>query len=279
MSARSARWRWSRARHTTHRTGLGAAVAPRSVTFCDWAGRLRTVPHGRQWANSKVLPPTDGERPQGPQGAMGVAPGTAGARRTAGPGTGRGAGWAGRPSLPLLFPCPVRAAGDECGGAEPRPARCVLLGACLPQPGRPVPLAALAWCLFTVQLSTRSPAGGPGPAFAIWGGTTPRTPPPLEARAAEGHLERATLTVLGQAWVSLGVCLGDLLPDERLWVAARWTAKGLTAARHLDSQPAFTAYALQMHGNELRKAGRCPWARRAAIQCVHLAGDPTARTA
>jgi transcriptional regulator with XRE-family HTH domain len=76
----------------------------------------------------------------------------------------------------------------------------------------------------------------------------------LEARAAEGHLERATLAVLGQAWVSLGVSLGTVLPDERLWVATRWTGKGLTAARHLDS-PALTEYALQMHGNELRKAG------------------------
>jgi transcriptional regulator with XRE-family HTH domain len=78
----------------------------------------------------------------------------------------------------------------------------------------------------------------------------------LEARAAEGHLEHATLRVLGQAWVSLGVTLGTVLPDERLWVATRWTAKGLTAARHLNSRPEFRAYALRMHGNELRKAGQ-----------------------
>jgi transcriptional regulator with XRE-family HTH domain len=77
----------------------------------------------------------------------------------------------------------------------------------------------------------------------------------LEARAAEGHLEQAALTVLGQAWISLGVSLGTVLPDERLWVATRWTGKGLTAARHLDT-PALTTYALQMHGNELRKAGQ-----------------------
>jgi transcriptional regulator with XRE-family HTH domain len=76
----------------------------------------------------------------------------------------------------------------------------------------------------------------------------------LEARAAEGHLEQATLAVLGQAWISLGVSLGTVLPDERLWVATRWTGKGLTAARQLGS-PALTEYALQMHGNELRKAG------------------------
>ena len=97
----------------------------------------------------------------------------------------------------------------------------------------------------------------------------------LEARTAEGHLEQATLTVLGQAWVSLGVSLGTVLPDERLWVAARWTAKGLTAARHLDSQPAFTAYALQMHGNELRKAGQAARAVTVLEQAVDTAmGDP-----
>jgi hypothetical protein len=77
----------------------------------------------------------------------------------------------------------------------------------------------------------------------------------LEARAAEGHLEQAALTVLGQAWISLGVCLGTVLPDERLWIATRWTAKGLMAARQLDSPPGLAAYALQMPGNELRKAG------------------------
>jgi transcriptional regulator with XRE-family HTH domain len=77
----------------------------------------------------------------------------------------------------------------------------------------------------------------------------------LEVRAEEGHLEQATLTVLARAWVSLGVCLGTMLPEERLQVATWWTSKGLTAARHLESQPAFTTYALQMHGNELRKAG------------------------
>ena len=183
MSARSARWRWSRARHTAHRTGSGAAVAPRSVTFCDWVGRLRAVAHGRQWVNSMTA---SRRGKTGPAGRNGGCPGDGGCAAYGGCGV-RARGRAGRPSLPLLFPCLVRAAGDECGGAEPRPARCVLLGACLPQPGRPVPLAALAWCLFTVQLSTRSPAGGPGPAFAIWSVTPPVPPyPPLRSAPRGG---------------------------------------------------------------------------------------------
>jgi len=60
----------------------------------------------------------DGKR-QCPQGAIRGVPGTAGARRAAGAASGSGAGRVGRHSLLLLFPCPVRAAGDECGGARP----------------------------------------------------------------------------------------------------------------------------------------------------------------
>jgi transcriptional regulator with XRE-family HTH domain len=74
----------------------------------------------------------------------------------------------------------------------------------------------------------------------------------LEARATEGNLEADTLRVLGQAWVSLGISLGTVLPEERLSVAAQWTAKGVAAAEQLD-EPAFLAHALAMHGNELRK--------------------------
>ena len=97
----------------------------------------------------------------------------------------------------------------------------------------------------------------------------------LEARAAEGHLEQATLRCSGRRRVSLGVSLGTVLPDERLWVATRWTAKGLTAARHLDCQPAFSAYALQMHGNELRKAGQAARAVTVLQQAVDTAmSDP-----
>jgi transcriptional regulator with XRE-family HTH domain len=88
----------------------------------------------------------------------------------------------------------------------------------------------------------------------------------LEARAAEGHTERETLVLLGQARVALGVSLGTVLPEERLATAARWTGKALAIAEHLDD-PAFLAHTLRMHGNELRKADHVP----AAIARLHRA--------
>ena len=77
----------------------------------------------------------------------------------------------------------------------------------------------------------------------------------LEARAAEGHLERDTLYLLASARLALGVSLGTVLPEERLTGAAAWTGKALLLARHLDDTD-FLANTLRMHGNELRKAGR-----------------------
>lgn len=90
----------------------------------------------------------------------------------------------------------------------------------------------------------------------------------LEARAAEGHIERDTLILLGQARVALGVSLGTVLPEERLATAARWTGTALIIAERLDD-PSFLAHTLRMHGNELRKANRVP----AAITRLHRAVD------
>lgn len=79
----------------------------------------------------------------------------------------------------------------------------------------------------------------------------------LEARAAEGHIERETMVLLGQARLALGVSVGTVLPEERLVTAAHWTGKALVVAERLDDQQ-FLAHALRMHGNELRKADRIP---------------------
>lgn len=94
----------------------------------------------------------------------------------------------------------------------------------------------------------------------------------LEARAAERHIERETLVLLGQARVALGVSLGTVLPEERLAAAARWTGKALTIAERLED-PFFLAHTLRMHGNELRKANRVPAAIQRLIRAVDLSAD------
>ncbi|MEU2868636.1 helix-turn-helix domain-containing protein [Streptomyces olivoreticuli] len=77
----------------------------------------------------------------------------------------------------------------------------------------------------------------------------------LEARIEDGHSERDVVRLLAHARVGLGVALGNVLPEERLATAARWTARSLEAARHLGEDPALLSGILRMHGNELRKAG------------------------
>jgi len=91
----------------------------------------------------------------------------------------------------------------------------------------------------------------------------------LEARATEGHIEYDTLLLLARARAALGVSLGTILPEERLATAAQWTGKALRIAEHLDDT-AFLAYALRMHGNELRKANRTPAAVTRLRRAVDL---------
>jgi len=59
----------------------------------------------------------------------------------------------------------------------------------------------------------------------------------LEARAADGRIERDTLHLLASARLALGVSLGTVLPEERLTGAAAWTGKALVLARPLDDEP------------------------------------------
>jgi transcriptional regulator with XRE-family HTH domain len=77
----------------------------------------------------------------------------------------------------------------------------------------------------------------------------------LEARAAEGMIDRDLLVLLARARAELGVSLGYVLPEERLAFAVRWTGRALRVAEHLDD-PDLHAYTLRVHGNELRKANR-----------------------
>ncbi|WP_249124408.1 helix-turn-helix domain-containing protein [Saccharopolyspora erythraea] len=98
----------------------------------------------------------------------------------------------------------------------------------------------------------------------------------LEARAVEGHIERDSLALLGQARVALGVSLGTVLPEERLTAAARWTGKALIVAQRLGDRT-FLAHTLRMHGNELRKAGHVPAAVARLEQATELADDSTGR--
>ncbi|SFQ28635.1 helix-turn-helix domain-containing protein [Amycolatopsis rubida] len=98
----------------------------------------------------------------------------------------------------------------------------------------------------------------------------------LEARAAEGRLERDTLLLLASARLALGVSLGTVLPEERLTGAAVWTGKALLLARRLDDSP-FLAHALRMHGNELRKAGRLPAAVARLEHAAAVSSDPAGR--
>ncbi|MFI5537542.1 helix-turn-helix domain-containing protein [Nocardia sp. NPDC051900] len=100
----------------------------------------------------------------------------------------------------------------------------------------------------------------------------------LEARAAEGRMERDSLILLAQARVALGVSLGTVLPEERLASAARWTGQAVRIASRLND-PAFQAHTLRMHGNELRKAGYIGAGVARLIQSLALSADPADRGA
>ncbi|WP_280421955.1 helix-turn-helix domain-containing protein [Nocardia carnea] len=95
----------------------------------------------------------------------------------------------------------------------------------------------------------------------------------LEARAAEGHMERDSLILLAQARTALGVSLGTVLPEERLGSAARWTGQAVEIAEHLDDDT-FHAHTLRMQGNELRKAGHAVEAVERLERSLELSRAP-----
>ncbi|MFI6285699.1 XRE family transcriptional regulator [Streptomyces sp. NPDC051018] len=100
----------------------------------------------------------------------------------------------------------------------------------------------------------------------------------LEARVDDGHTERDVLRLLAQASVGLGVALGNVLPEERLGTAARWTARSIKIADYF-GDPGFTSYILRMHGNELRKAGLRGAAVERLLHAAAIAPTADARAA
>jgi transcriptional regulator with XRE-family HTH domain len=100
----------------------------------------------------------------------------------------------------------------------------------------------------------------------------------LEARTADGFVDRASLALLGRARASLGIALGAILPEERLATAAKWTGQAMRIAQRLDD-PESLAYTLAMHGNELRKAGRTGAAIERIRHSIAVCADPATRTA
>ncbi|MEV4889947.1 helix-turn-helix transcriptional regulator [Nonomuraea sp. NPDC055795] len=77
----------------------------------------------------------------------------------------------------------------------------------------------------------------------------------MESRLTTGRADYDVARLLGSARAALGVALGDVLPEERLSAAARWTGRALHVANRIDD-PDLLLLALRVHGNELRKIGR-----------------------
>jgi tetratricopeptide (TPR) repeat protein len=94
----------------------------------------------------------------------------------------------------------------------------------------------------------------------------------LETRVADGHPERDVLLLLARARAELGVSLGYVLPEERLVAAARWTGRALRLAERL-AQQELLAFALRVHGNELRKIDHLSAAVARLQHAAQLASD------
>jgi transcriptional regulator with XRE-family HTH domain len=100
----------------------------------------------------------------------------------------------------------------------------------------------------------------------------------LEARLAAGRAERDILVLLAHGRLALGTALGHILPEERLVVAARWTARAWPVANWLDDD-VLKASVLRMHGNELRKCGHHAAAVARLVQALSMTKEPSARGA
>jgi hypothetical protein len=76
----------------------------------------------------------------------------------------------------------------------------------------------------------------------------------LESRSTGSSVDPDVLVLLAEGCLALGIALGDVLPEEKLHLSARWTSRALELASWLDDS-ALRLHALNLHGNELRKGG------------------------
>jgi transcriptional regulator with XRE-family HTH domain len=100
----------------------------------------------------------------------------------------------------------------------------------------------------------------------------------LQARIVAGYAAPEIMRLLAMAQVSIGVALGQLLPEERLATAARWTGRALRIASDLGDRQ-LLAFVLRMHGNELRKAGYAPAAIIRLQQALQIDDHPARKGA
>lgn len=100
----------------------------------------------------------------------------------------------------------------------------------------------------------------------------------LESRSSNRPIDPDIVVLLADACLALGTALGDVLPEEKLSISARWTRRALDLSEWLGDS-ALRVHALNLHGNELRKSGDHAGATRqfaAALNAesnVRLRGD------
>lgn len=100
----------------------------------------------------------------------------------------------------------------------------------------------------------------------------------LELRVQQGKADRGALRLLAAAYVELGVALGDILPEEHLGSAARWTGAGASIAEELD-EPRLLSHTLRMQGNELRKAGARDQSATVLERALAMSASPMEKAA
>ena len=86
----------------------------------------------------------------------------------------------------------------------------------------------------------------------------------LETRIAAGHIDRQVLILLVRACAEFGVCLGYVLPEERLFHAARWTGRALRWRNILTTETCWHSRC----GYTAMSCGKSTGPRRLSLDCA-----------